>query len=179
MREKGDWKVNMTFIEFFQLINTQLIPKINRHSGLGVFARNRSKFEGWLKVELIDCLTQQFADVEPEKNRVDITFDDWAVELKTLNTNFRYPNVRNRTRPITKNVQSVINDVAKLNRLNTPNKAVVFIAFPVQHNHLDWQPHLRRISDSLTELRYTEFFFDGDVPGVIYCGHVWRTPDFT
>lgn len=162
----------MNFTEFFNLINNQLVPKICDHRGLGVFARNRSKFEGWLKVEMINCLSQQFMDVTPENNRVDITFEDWAVELKTVNTNFRFPNVQNRTRPITRNVQSVINDITKLNQIDTPNKAVVFIAFPVEHNNPDWQNHLQRISVNLTELRHTEFSFQENVPGVMYCGRV-------
>ena len=162
----------MTYDEFFHLITDQIVPELQNHRGLAVFARNRSKFEGWLKVELVRCLSEEFPDVRPETNRLDVTFDNWAVELKTVNTNYRFPNVQNLTRPITRNVQGVIADTSKLRSSAAKNKAVVFIAFPVEHNHPDWQTQLERIKRHLRDLKHHQFFFLDNIPSVIYCGKV-------
>ena len=64
---------------------------LENHEGVSIFASNRSKFEGWLKVELIQILkNHNYGDVLPEKDRIDVTFGNWALELKTCNTNYRY-----------------------------------------------------------------------------------------
>jgi hypothetical protein len=162
----------MNFNEFFRFLTRQIVPKMQRHQGLAVFARNRSKFEGWLKVELVDSLSRHFDDVQPEHNRVDVTFDSWVVELKTPNTNIRFPNVFNRARPIALNVKNIISDVSKLRRLRVPNRAIVFVAFPTRHNNPRWQKQLLKISRRGVELKYYEFSFAGDIPAVIYCGKV-------
>lgn len=162
----------MTFNEFFDLITDQLVPKLESHRGLAVFARKRSKFEGWLKVELVSLLSEHFQDVAPEKDRFDLTFDDWAVELKTTNTNYRFPNVENRSRPFTLNVQGVLLDILKLRQSSVKNKAVLFISFPARHENPNWQKKLRNIEEQLTVLRYHEFSFFGGIPAVVYCGKV-------
>jgi len=57
----------MKFNKLTKIILPQLKRKISNHGGLAVFAKNRSKFEGWLKVELVDILSGVVRDVEPEK----------------------------------------------------------------------------------------------------------------
>ena len=162
----------MTFDEFFRLLTRQIVPKMQRHPGLAVFARNRSKFEAWLKVELVGSLSRHFNDVKPENNRVDVTFDGWVVELKTPNTNIRFPNVVNRARPIALNVKSIISDISKLRRLRVPHRAIVFVAFPTRHDNPRWQKQLLKISRRVVELKHHEFSFAGNIPAVIYCGKV-------
>jgi len=54
----------------------------------------------------------------PEHERVDVCFDNWGIELKTINTNVRYLGVKNKIRPITKNTEGVVEDIEKLQRLN-------------------------------------------------------------
>jgi len=76
----------MNFQELGELIFAEIVPKIKNHQGLSIFARERAKFEGWLKVELCDSLLRCFQDVAPERDLIDITFDDWAIQLKTVNT---------------------------------------------------------------------------------------------
>ena len=92
----------MQFNELSNLIFQELKLKLEKHNGLAVFAKERSKFEGWLKVELCDSFLKYFKDVCPEKESVDISFGKWGIELKTLNTNLTYVGVVSKTRPITK-----------------------------------------------------------------------------
>ncbi len=83
----------MEFDEISEIIFGQLTPKLESNQGVSIFAKERAKFEGWLKVELCDSLLKYY-QVVPENNRVDITFNGWAIELKTVNTNIRYENVK-------------------------------------------------------------------------------------
>lgn len=163
----------MNFKKLSKLIFDDLKLKLEKHGGLLIFARERAKFEGWLKVEMCDSLSKYFNDVRPEHNRVDITFDDWAIELKTLNTNIRYNFVINKNRPITKNTQGVIKDIKKLQGLNFINKAVLFITFPIEHNNQYWEKQLTRIKEKLSDIEYCQFNFRGGiVSGVIYFGKI-------
>ncbi len=162
----------MNYKQLHDLIVAGIIPKIENHRGLSVFARERAKFEGWLKVELVDSLYELFSDVTPEKDRVDICFRDWALELKTINTNIRYPNVKNKTRPITKNTKGVIDDIEKLKHVKVSNKAVVFIVFPIIADNKNWKIQLDRIESHLTDLLATPFRFRENIPGMLYFGVV-------
>ncbi len=49
----------------------------------------------------------------PEENRIDVVADDYAIEIKTVNTNYRHPLVENRGRPIMKNIKGVLKDIEK------------------------------------------------------------------
>jgi hypothetical protein len=136
------------------------------------FSQERAKFEGWLKVESCDSLSKHFKNVCPERDRTDTTFESWAIELKTVNTNIRYDGVKNRIRPITKNTQRVIVDIQKLKRTRYLNKSVLFAAFPIHHNNENWQIQLKRISSRLAKISYVEFDFKERIPGVLYFGLV-------
>jgi len=162
----------MEFERLTNLIFDEVVSKLENNEGVSVFSKKRAKFEGWLKVELCDSLLKYFQDATPERNRIDITFDDWAIELKTVNTSYRYKNVENKIRTITMNVQSVIADIEKLKTTNYTNKTVLFVVFPVNHDHKNWQIHLQRISASLREIKYKEFKFKDEIPGVVYFGLV-------
>ena len=105
-----------------------------------------------------------------QRYRIDITFDDWAIELKTVNTNYRYENVRNKKRPITQNIQKIIKDIEKLKSTNYANKAILFIAFPLFQDREDCKAHLQKISNLLKVLEQREFRFKNKIPGVIYLG---------
>jgi hypothetical protein len=160
----------MDFLPLSEIIFRKSISRIQIHDGLTIFASERAKFEGWLKVELCSILSESFDDVIPEKDRIDITFQDWAIELKTLNTNYRFPNIVNKTRPITKNVQEVVDDIKKLQTTSYPNKSVLFVVFPAQHNDKNWQIHLQKISANLQDMKFQEFEFKNNVPGILYFG---------
>src|SRR5436190_23834073 len=107
---------------------------------LNVAVRKRAKFEGWLKFELALHAEQHGAtNVEVETpsdsgSRSDLSFTyggcRYDVELKTCNTNYRMPGVLDSTRPITKNIASVVIDGNKL-RLCPGQGIVAFCLFPV------------------------------------------------
>lgn len=92
----------MTFNELWDIVEVEVPNTINNHEGLNFFIKNRSKFEGWFKVELCDILSKYTENVTPEKDTIDIVFDEWAIELKTANTNYRYEGVESKTKPIKK-----------------------------------------------------------------------------
>jgi len=158
----------MEFEDLSELIFREIKAKMENHQGLSVFAKERAKFEGWLKVELCDSLSRYLEGVVPERNRIDVTFENWAIELKTLNTNIRYKNVKNKSRPITKNTQGVVKDIKKLKSADYDNKAVLFVVFPITHDNKYWQTQLQRISKLLREIKHINFNFKDGVPGVIY-----------
>lgn len=162
----------MEFAELSKLIFSEIKPKLESNLGLSIFARERAKFEGWMKVELCESLSKYFKDVVPEKHRIDITFEDWAIELKTVNTNIRYENVENKHRPISKNTKGVVDDIGKLRLVDYTNKAVLFVAFPIIHDNKHWQIQLQRISSLLAVIRHVEFSFNNGIHGVIYFGHI-------
>jgi hypothetical protein len=131
---------------------------------LSVFTKERAEFEGWVRVELCDALSKHFADVVPEKDRIDITSADWAIELKTINTNVRHANVKKKTRPITKNTQGVVDDIEKLRYLECKNRFVCFVVFPILHEDKNWTIQLERIKSQLRRLEHVEFDFKNQIP---------------
>ena len=117
--------------------------------------RQKAKFEGWLKFELANYLEQagmQNVEVETKafhrRDRTDITFisngEPYSIELKTPNTNWKLEGVNNNCRPITKNIQSVIDDAKKL---NSKNGIVAFVLFPVPVGDNRWKFYLDRINE--------------------------------
>ena len=165
-------KYNLNMIYLSSMIN-ELVPKLENNNGLAIFVENKAKFEGWLKVELCGILSKYFSTVIPEKDRIDIVFNDWAMELKTVNTNYEFENVVNKTCPITENIGNIISDIEKLKSTPYPNKAIVFVVFPVKHNNSKWKEHLAKIEKKLNgNIMYREFNFKNGVPGVIYFGLV-------
>lgn len=163
----------MTFNELWEIFKEEIPNKIQYHSGLSYFVKNRSKFEGWLKVEIVDILSKYSNEIYPEKDRIDIVFEDWAIELKTSNTNYRYEGVVNKTRPITRNIESIIKDIDDLqNNHKYNNKAVLFIIFPLTLDKADWEVHISQIKTKVQELKYQEFSFNNDVKSVLYFGLV-------
>lgn len=116
--------------------------------------KQRSKFEGWLKFEIADSLIK--AGVEniileaPYLGmRSDIGFIhgniQYYLELKTCNTNYRIKDIDNKNRPITKNIDSIIEDVNKLR--NCPGVGLVsFILFPIPINDDRYVDYIEKIT---------------------------------
>jgi len=119
--------------------------------------RQRAKFEGWLKFELAQraeaagCIPVRVESAYGE-GRSDITFHAngmrYDMELKTPNTSWRMPGVENATRPITMNIESIVQDALKLR--NCPGQGVVsFVLFPVPSGSRQWRTYLDRIAHAL------------------------------
>jgi hypothetical protein len=116
---------------------------------LFVALRQRAKFEGWLKIELAHKLhardlrvsvEREFCHCAGGKCRADLSIGDddgreRLVMLKTLNTNFRFEGVRSSSRPITKNVAGVAEDIIKLRGCELPCQLTACsVFFPVSAN---------------------------------------------
>jgi hypothetical protein len=122
----------------------------------------RAKFEGWLKFELAASLStlDDIYDVNLETQygtdgKSDLSFKadgmTWYIELKTANTNWRADGLEKKTRPITRNISGIIDDIAKL-RTKCPSSRglMVFALFPVptriwEQERAKLNYHLRRI----------------------------------
>lgn len=162
----------MRLSDLHELVNDELITRITSHEGLSVFASEKAKFEGWLKVELTDILKRNSQNPVPETNWVDIVFNDVAIELKTINTNYKFDNVNSKTKPITDNTDGIIQDIEKLKKKEELIGFVVFIVFPCEHQNKFWQKQLQLIEMKLREHIFHEFKFANGIPGVIYYGKV-------
>lgn len=170
----------MSFNDFKKIILEELKQKIENNKALYVFARERAKFEGWLKVELCNILAKHFEQklitpelITPEKDRIDVVINDWAFELKTTSTNYKYNMVVKKVRPITDNINGILNDIKKLKTLNYSIKAVLFVVYPAEHDNRKWKQHREKIDLELNEkLEFIEFKFQSEIPGIIYIGIV-------
>ena len=128
--------------------------------------KQKSKFEGWLKFELISLLSKKFGSdnviiegsYPDSKSKADIVIKNnerrFFIELKTVNTNWKVKGVANKTRPIEKNVSGVINDIEKIKNLKSSITGVAaFVFSPVPE--LIWRRdrdkliyHLSRIEEA-------------------------------
>ena len=115
-----------------------------------VAMKQRSKFEGWLKLELAHSLSEYFGDVEIECSRENSLVDIYAggslVELKTPNTNYRADHVDTKTRPITNNIDSIIKDIQKLKGLSDQSEPhyIAFVLFPIDEDGA-YKMHIQKI----------------------------------
>lgn len=140
----------------------------NRKDVLTMACQQRAKFEGWLKFELAVAIGRKpgisdviIEDSYKDKGRSDISFrymnEKYQVEMKTANTNWRVNGVENLTRPITMNIDGIIDDIGVLKLKCPPNHGLaVFTMFPIPQQLLKYYPerlhsHLRRIEKE-TEL---------------------------
>ena len=78
--------MKITFKKLVDIISDNIIHDLENNEGLIIFAKNRSKFEGWFKVKIYEILSKYFSidKIIPEKDRIDIVFEDWAIELKII-----------------------------------------------------------------------------------------------
>ena len=161
-------------IDIWNTVIEDFIPKLESHKGLKYFAIHKSKFEGWMKVELCESLSKLSDNIEPEKDRIDIVIDNFAIELKTINTNYKTDNVLSKTKPITKNVSGILQDIEALKaNKKYKKKTVMFIVFPVsKESENDWNHHFFKIHQELSDYMLEEFHFVNGVRGLIYFGLV-------
>lgn len=117
----------------------------------------RAKFEGWLKFELAIAIKKLpgvsdlvLEDGYPSNGRSDFSFkydnEKYFVEMKTANTNWRDKEIESIHRPITKNIEGIIEDIQILTSKCPPAHGLaVFTIFPIPE---------RIINDSFGGLRY-------------------------
>ena len=115
-----------------------------------------------------------FNEVVPEKDRIDIVADDLALEVKTINTNYKCNLTERKNRPVTKNLESLINDIRKLKKLGGYRlKAIFCIVFPLPESCLErWRrDHLEKICSELRSsdnIQCHQFTFKNGIPGIMY-----------
>lgn len=141
-----------------EVIRTWIVDLLrSRPDVTALVARSRAKFEGWLKIELAAWIRANGgkrvtleAGYTGNSCRADIRFaySDHSVqlELKTPNTNYRMPGARDKARPITKNVASIVEDARKLRACGG---YVAFALFPIPCGDHRWREYLHRIGDQL------------------------------
>lgn len=90
------------------------------------------------------------------------------IELKTPNTSWCMVGVATKTRPITKNINSIIEDAYKL-RAAAVVGIVAFVLFPVPCGDCRWLSYLKRIASelgiSLTEAEHCSSVQIESTPG--------------
>jgi len=165
----------MTKKDFDDII-AKLAIKISKSDGLAVFASERAKFEGWLKLELVGLLKKYCDTVKVEvstpdkKRKIDIVCDEWAFELKTVNTSYTTNNVPRKTRPVPQNVTGVIEDIRKLRKqCKKKYKRVIAVIFPLDDENKYWKKHEGRIEDKgkPNKIKGYNIKFKNKVPGKI------------
>lgn len=126
---------------------------------IGLAAKRRSKFEGWFKFELarklyINGVTE--IDIEKsndEISRCDLSFlfneEQYYVELKTPNTNWRINGIENLNRPITLNRADIIRDVDKFRESQITNGIICFILFPIPPDDNRWNEFVNTIAHNI------------------------------
>ncbi len=174
VKSREDVKVSGEVLagELVEWIFDELSRVFSSHDGLEVFVVHRAKFEGWVKVELARVLGRRFRDVVPEVDNIDLVADGWAIEIKTVNTNYSFPGVLVKHRPITKNIMDVVGDIRKLKaKAGYRCRAVFFVVFPLPDRVMNqWRIHLSKISRELKHMYSRKFKFKNGVPGVMYLG---------
>jgi len=120
----------------------------SRRELVWVAVRQRAKFEGWLKFELVHALekAQSYSNIRVEEpyligsnKKADVAFTFHGrkcfLQLKTCNTNWRVGDVEIRTRPITRNIKGVIDDIEEMRKIKEPELGIaLMVLFPVNIN---------------------------------------------
>ena len=131
-----------------QQLNDILVNILKSRQDLVFIAiKQRAKFEGWLKFELANELRKLYPDTCVEKcmsgKLVDVFSNNSYIELKTPNTSYRHDGCENRTRPITNNIASIIDDINALKKRGVDGY-IAFVMFPIDNNGKN-QSHIKKI----------------------------------
>lgn len=136
----------------YENILNKLKKKIESSKGLSIFAKQESKFENWVQVELCGILSDYCKEVIPEKYMrdsscsYDIDFDSRiAIELKIFTNNGKSGS---------RNVEGVIKDVKTLSRVpNNKEKIEILVVFPTTDSKdMDrWGNYLNNIETKMTK----------------------------
>ena len=135
-----------------QQLNDILVNILTSRQDLVFIAiKQRAKFEGWLKFELANELRKLYPDTCVEKcmsgKLVDVFSNNSYIELKTPNTSYRHDGCENRTRPITNNINSIIDDISALKEIGD-NGYIAFVMFPIDNND-KYQSHIKKIDENV------------------------------
>lgn len=166
----------MDFAELSEIVLEGLKPKLSTSSGTGAMASGRTDIDGWLLAELTGVLVD--AGCRPvtrsEKEKLDIVFGKWGIDIRTIVTNMPCEAARDRKNNIKKTISDMTKEIWKLTnpgKTSCKNRALLFVAYPTEHDNERWQSlYLRQMATELTKLEYVSFTFSSGVPGVLYFG---------
>lgn len=157
-----------------QQLNDILVNILKSRQDLVFIAiKQRAKFEGWLKFELANELRQRYTDTCVEKcmsgKLVDVFSNNSCIELKTPNTSYRNDGCENRTRPITDNIASIINDINALKKIGVDGY-IAFVMFPIDNNG-KYQSHIDKIDANVKNSVKTVIKIN-NIPILVYTAKV-------
>lgn len=113
----------------------------------------RAKFERYLQAVLAYRLKGKYSDTEIEfplgDKHADIYSNGVFIELKTPNTNYRIDGVAEKTRPISDNIQGIIDDIDKFRKHDDKEGIVAFVMFPVKSGSNEHMQHIEKIKSHL------------------------------
>lgn len=160
-------------------LNKVLVKDIESNKAIALLVEERAKFEGWLKVQVIQGLISIGVDkkqIIPERNnRVDVTFThrdlSYAIELKTVSTSYFYDDAR-RNDGRMNNIDYLFYDAEKLKNLDYDKKLLLFVVYPFDRNNkrhnLEWQLHRNRFK-GIAKITYEHNIdFINGLKGVLY-----------
>ena len=115
-----------------------------------IYVPQRAKFERYLQAVLAYRLKEKHSDTEIEsplgdKQHADIFSNGAYIELKTPNTD----GVAEKTRPITDNIEDIMDDIDKLRKCGVTEGIVAFVMFPVKPNSDEHMQHIEKIKNHL------------------------------
>ena len=157
-----------------QQLNDILVNILKSRQDLVFIAiKQRAKFEGWLKFELANKLNHIYSDTCVEKcmsgKLVDVFSNDSCIELKTPNTSYRHDGCENRTRPITNNIASIIDDINALKKIGVDGY-IAFIMFPIDNNG-KYKSHIDKIDANVKKSVKTVIKIN-NIPILVYTAKV-------
>ena len=157
-----------------QQLNDILVNILTSRQDLVFIAiKQRAKFEGWLKFELANELIKLYSDTCVEKcmsgKLVDEFSNDSCIELKTPNTSYRHDGCENRTRPITNNIASIIDDINALKKIGVDGY-IAFIMFPIDNNG-KYKSHIDKIDANVKKSVKTVIKIN-NIPILVYTAKV-------
>lgn len=157
-----------------QQLNDILVNILKSRQDLVFIAiKQRAKFEGWLKFELANELIKLYSDTCVEKcmsgKLVDVFSNDSCIELKTPNTSYRHDGCENRTRPITNNIASIIDDINALKKIGVDGY-IAFIMFPIDNNG-KYKSHIDKIDANVKKSVKTVIKIN-NIPILVYTAKV-------
>lgn len=129
---------------------------------LDIHLPQRAKFERYLQSVLALRLKEKCKDTKIEyplgDKHVDIYANGTYIELKTPNTNYRLQGIEDKSRPITNNIEGVIEDIEKLRLLKEKGKegVVAFVLFPIDSDRDDYLQHVEKIIFALGNNSYCQ-----------------------
>ena len=124
---------------------------------LSLHLPKRAKFERYLQTVLAYKIKSRYLNTEIEKpypnnssKHADIFANNTYIEIKTVNTSYNVENVKAKNKPITKNINGIIEDIKKISTYGEKDGVVAFVLFPIDDEE-KYKKHVERIVCALKD----------------------------